>query len=309
MVGSPLLRGTVTKAYGKFFAVALDDEERILLSTPKGLLKRDRRGTDLVAVGDRVTVIDVGDGEGRIESVEPRQSVLARLARQTRATEQILVANPDQALFVFAARDPEPHPRLLDRFLVLAESRGLPSIIVVNKHDLVSGDMGDPFAAHRTIYPVHDISVRSGFGIDDLVRQLAGKVSVVAGPSGVGKSSLINLLIPDRMQEIAEISEATGKGRHTTTAAQLFRLNRDTFIADTPGIRALALQGVQRDDLAANFPEFRPHLGLCRFSDCTHEHEPGCAIRNAVERGEIAQSRYDSFLAMRQGLPDDQDWE
>jgi ribosome biogenesis GTPase / thiamine phosphate phosphatase len=299
------LTGTVVKAYGKFFEVALDESGQSLLSTPKGLLKRERKGTDIVAVGDRVIVIDVGDGEGRIELVEPRRSVLARLARHTRDTEQVLVANPDQALFLFAATEPVPHPRMLDRFLVLAESRDLPALVGVNKIDLLAGDPAQIFPEHRAIYPVIDISVQTGQGLHHLRALLDGKITVVAGPSGVGKSSLVNLLNPDLGQAVSSVSESTGKGKHTTTAAQLFRIGPDTYIADTPGIRALALQGVAPEDLPECFPEFRPLLGHCRFNDCTHVHEPGCAIREAVGSGEIGFGRYDSYVSLRRGDPED----
>lgn len=305
MNNQELLSGTVVKAFGKFYDVAIDDTERTLLCTPKGLLKRARTGTDLIAVGDRVTVIDVGDGEGRIESIEPRTSVLARLARRTRATEQVLVANPDQAIFLFAAKEPEAHPRMLDRFLVLAESRNLPAVIVVNKIDLLNGDSAPLFPEQRRIYPTVDISVKTGQHLETLRDLMAGKISVIAGPSGVGKSSLVNALFPGLLQPISSISESTGKGKHTTTAAQLFRLAPDTYVADTPGIRALALQGIEPEQLPECFPEFRPHLGSCRFSDCTHMHEPGCAIRAAVAAGEIGQGRYQSYLSLRRGDQED----
>jgi ribosome biogenesis GTPase len=299
------LTGTVVKAFGKFFEVAINGEERTLLGIPKGSLKRERRGTDLVAVGDRVTIIDVGDGEGRIESVEPRMSVLARLARRTRDTEQVLVANPDQALFLFSAVEPAPHPRMLDRFLVLAESRNLPALIGINKVDLLGGSAPGVFSEHRASYPVLEFSVRTRLGIDALYERLAGKLTVIAGPSGVGKSSLVNLLAPNLDQPVAEVSEATGKGRHTTTAAQLFRIAVDTFVADTPGIRALALQGVEPENLPECFPEFRSFLGECRFNDCTHVHEPDCAIRGAVETGAIGPGRYQSYVSLRRGETDD----
>jgi ribosome biogenesis GTPase len=300
-----LLTGTVVKAYGKFFEVAVDSEQRTLLGIPKGTLKRERRGTDLIAVGDRVTIIDVGDGEGRIESIEPRKSVLARLARHTRDTEQVLVANPDQALFLFAAVEPVPHPRMLDRFLVLAESRDLPALIGINKVDLLGGTAQGVFSEHRALYPVLELSVRTGQGIDRLRERLEGKLTVIAGPSGVGKSSIVNLLAPNLDQVVAEVSESTGKGRHTTTAAQLFRIGRDTFVADTPGIRSLALQGVEPDDLPECYPEFRPFLGKCRFNNCTHVHEPGCAIRAAVDRGDIGPGRYQSYVMLRTGIAED----
>jgi ribosome biogenesis GTPase / thiamine phosphate phosphatase len=305
LANDAVLTGTVTKAYGKFFEVALDGTHRTLLSTPKGILKRERKGTDIVAVGDRVTVIDVGDGEGRIEFVEPRTSVLARLARHTRDTEQVLVANPDQALFLFAATEPTPHPRMLDRFLVLAESRDLPAVIGVNKVDLLSGWSAVAFPEHRGIYPVIDISVRTGLGLNELRAEMAGKITVIAGPSGVGKSSLVNALNPDLGLAVSTISESTGKGKHTTTAAQLFRLGPETYVADTPGIRALALQGVAPEDLPECFPEFREYIGHCRFNDCTHIHEPGCAIREAVGEGVIGIGRYESYVSLRRGDPEE----
>ena len=307
------LPGVVVRAYGKFFTVQLEDG-RELLSTIKGGLKRYRRRTDLVAVGDNVFVTDVGEGEGRIDLVEPRRSALSRLARHTDDTEQIILANPDQALFLFAVRNPDPHPRLLDRFLVMAESRGLEALIGVNKMDLdVPGVGGGASLARRTfgryeeIYPVIYLSAKTGLGLDDLRRALQGKITAVAGPSGVGKSSLLNVLDPSRARAVSEISAATGKGRHTTTATVLHRVPGEspTFVADTPGIRALSLQGVAADDLDELFPEMRPFLGKCRYADCSHRSEPGCAVLAAVDRGEINRERYESYVGLRDGtFPD-----
>jgi ribosome biogenesis GTPase / thiamine phosphate phosphatase len=307
------LPGVVVRAYGKFFTVALADG-RELLSTVKGVLKRHRRGTDLVAVGDRVFVRDVGEGEGRIESVEPRTRTLSRLARHTNDVEQIILANPDQALFLFAARNPEPHLRLLDRFLVMAESRSLPAIIGVNKMDLdVSGADDEPslarslFDGYRDIYPVYYLSAKTGQGIAELRQALNGKITAVAGPSGVGKSSLLNVLDPTRDRAVGAISAATGKGRHTTTATVLHRIpdEAQTFVADTPGIRALSLQGVASDELDQFFPEMRPYFGQCRYADCSHVSEPGCAVQAAVDAGKVQRARYESYVSLRRGdLPD-----
>lgn len=304
----------VVRAYGKFFTVQLSDG-RELLSTIKGILKRHRRGTDLVAVGDRVVVKDVGEGEGRIESVAPRTSTLSRLARHTNDVEQIILANPDQALFLFAVRDPEPHLRLLDRFLVMAESRDLPALIGVNKMDLDgAAAAGQPslarslFGRYEAIYPVYYLSAKTGQGIDELCRALDGKITAVAGPSGVGKSSLLNVLDPARDRAIGAISTATGKGRHTTTATVLHRIpgEAQTYVADTPGIRALSLQGVRIDELDRYYPEMRPFLGQCRYADCAHLSEPGCAVLAAVDAGEVGRERYESYASLRRGdLPEE----
>jgi ribosome biogenesis GTPase len=311
-IAASAVAGIVTRAYGKFFSVQLRDEPRALLSTVKGSVRRERLRTDLVAVGDRVWVTDVGEDEGQIEAVLPRTAVLARLARRTKDIEQIVLANPDQALFLFAIRHPEPHLRMLDRFLVLAESRGLPAIIGVNKVDIDDGEPGEAlraaralFADYEPVYPVVYLSVKSGFGFNALSERLAGKITVVAGPSGVGKSSLLNRLDPGREQEIGLISSATGKGRHTTTAAELFRIDDDTFVADTPGIRALALHGVDPGELDEFYPEFADFLGNCFYPDCTHIHEPGCAVRQAVEQGELSDARYLSYVSLRRGDRDD----
>ena len=302
------LPGVVVRAFGKFFSVQLRDDPRALLCTVRGSVRRERLRTDLVAVGDEVWVSDVGEGEGQIEAVRPRRSVLARLARRTKDVEQVVLANPDQALFLFAVRHPEPHLRMLDRFLVLAESRGLPAIIGVNKIDRDDGEPGEAlttaralFAVYESIYPIVFLSAKTGAGFDALRRLIEGKITVVAGPSGAGKSSVLNRLDPGRERTIGAISDATGKGRHTTTAAELFRIDGETYVADTPGIMALALQGIAPDELDRCFPELRPFLDRCFYPDCTHIHEPGCAVKSAVETGEISVQRYESYASLRRG--------
>ncbi|MGI9254286.1 MAG: ribosome small subunit-dependent GTPase A [Thermomicrobiales bacterium] len=297
------------RAYGKFFETELENGF-VLLSTVRGSVRRERLRTDLVAVGDRVWVTDVGEGEGQIELVEPRRSVLGRLARNTQNVEQVILANPDQALFLFSVRDPEPHPRMLDRFLVLAESRGLPAAIGVNKMDLDGpGPHGAPslatsiFGPYERVYPVFYLCAKTGRGLDDLRVYLRGKMTAVAGPSGVGKSSLLNTLDPEGRRDIGVISGATGKGRHTTTATILRRIPGEphTYVADTPGIRALSLLGVAPEHLDQCYPELRPFLGKCFYSDCTHLHEPGCPVREALEDGLIQRDRFESYAALRRG--------
>lgn len=301
------MEGVVVRAHGKWFTVDVPGSNVVWLATPKGTLKRGRQRSDPVVVGDRVVLTDAGDGEARIERVLPRRSVLVRPQRGSNVNEQILLANPDQALFVFAVRHPEPHRRMLDRFLVLAEDRGLPAMIGVNKIDLdettPDGDLlsRSIFGQYESIYPVFYFSARTGAGIASLRVTLQGKTTVLTGPSGAGKSSILNALGAERLRDVGELSMATGKGRHTTTSAELIRLDDRTFVADTPGIRSLAMHGVPPEMLDRRFREFQPFLGQCFYPDCKHLTEPGCAVLDALAAGQIAPERYESYAALRRG--------
>jgi ribosome biogenesis GTPase len=303
--------GVVMRAHGKFYEVMERERDVIHLATLKGSLKQTRQKTDIVAVGDRVRITPLDDGEARIEYVEPRTSVLQRSARGDKRAQQVILANADQALFLFAIADPAPHRRMLDRFLVLAESTGLPAMVGVNKIDLLADEPLEAirqarsvFGDYESIYPVHYLSATAGAGLSDLLMTLEGRLTVIAGPSGVGKSSLLNTFSPTAQQETAAISEATGKGRHTTTSAQIFRINPGTYLADTPGMRALAMAGVPRDALDGYFPEIAPLVGTCFYPNCQHLTEPGCAVLAAVARGDIATQRYESYASLRGNLDD-----
>ncbi|MCA9859961.1 MAG: ribosome small subunit-dependent GTPase A, partial [Thermomicrobiales bacterium] len=252
-------------------------------------------------------ITDAGDGEARIEEVAERRSVLVRPQRGSTVNEQILLANLDQALFVFSVTHPVPHRRMLDRFLILAEDRGLPAMVGVNKIDLdqrlPSGELlsRSIFGDYESIYPVFYFSADTGAGIPELRAAMQDKTTVLTGPSGVGKSSILNALGAERVREVGAVSDATGKGRHTTTSAELIRLDGTTYVADTPGIRSLAMHGVASDELDRLFREFQPYLGACYYADCKHLTEPGCAILDAVTDGAIARERYESYAALRRG--------
>lgn len=250
-----------------------------------------------VAPGDRVRFTPLANGEGVIEEVLPRHTVLAR-ARPEVGTEQVLLANLDQAVLVFAMREPSPHFGLLDRYLALCEHAHVPALICLNKDDL--GEPEEVASAehiYRVLgYPVLRTSATTGDGLDALRQQLAGRISLLTGPSGVGKSSLMNALIPDARQRTGEISTATGKGRHTTTGVRLLPLPDGGWLADSAGIRELSLWQVPSEDLARCFVELLDAVGNCEYEDCAHGlEEEGCALRAVLIEGRITPERYASF--------------
>ena len=293
------------RAHGLWYEVKPVQESRAgatVIATMKGQLKKQTRRTEIVAVGDWVWITDLPDDEAVIEMVEPRSSALIRTARHTRDTEQVILANADQVLFTFAITDPEPHTRMLDRFIILAEMQSIPVHLVVNKAELATPErVEDIFGIYRNLYPVHVVSAHTGQGVAQLRRELMGKTSAVAGPSGVGKSTLLNAIDPTHRRDTAVISDATGKGKHTTIGSRLYEIDDNTWIADTPGMRALAMSAIEPRDLDSYYIEMRPYLGECFYQDCTHVHEPGCAVQQAVERGDITRERYDSYVSLRSG--------
>lgn len=302
-----LVPGWITRMLSGFYTVKLDDAALAggeVVCHLRGRLKRNRFEGDILAIGDRVKVSLQPDGKGMIEEIEERTHALVRLAPTPRGEyRQVMLANPDQVVMVFACAQPEPRLRMLDRFLVICEKNELPALIVANKVDLVGEE-----AARRVFgvydrlgYPVLYTSVASGQGVEDLRRQLVGKVSGLAGPSGVGKSSLLNAIQPNLGLAVRSVSEATEKGRHTTVVRQLFPLVEGGFVADLPGLKSLALWDTEPEELDGYFPELRELVSACQFNDCTHRNEPGCAVRQAVEAGEISPARYESYLRMRYG--------
>jgi ribosome biogenesis GTPase / thiamine phosphate phosphatase len=294
------LRGLIIRSQSGFYTVetAVGDFTCRL----RGRLKQGRRLGDILAVGDRVEITPLPDGEGIVEAIEPRLRMLSRMAPTPRGEyQQIIIANPDQAVFVFACARPELRSGMLDRFLVVAEKQHIPVLIVANKVDLVGMDQAELRFSHYAAlgYPLVYTSTRLGLGIDELEERLRGKLSVFAGPSGAGKSSLLNSIQPGLGLAVRSISRATEKGRHTTVVRQLFRLDRGGYVADTPGLKAMALWDILPEELDGYFPELRKLVDGCQFSDCTHTHEPGCAVLLALKSGEIHPERYASYVRMR----------
>lgn len=294
-----LLRGIVVRSQSGFFT--LDTSEGEVVARLRGRLKQGRKTGDLIAVGDWVKVA-ILDDTAMIEEIEERASKLHRMAPTARGEyEQIIIANLDQAILTFSCADPEPRLRMLDRFLIITEEQEVPAVIVANKTDLVGWGQERQIFGHYTKlgYQVIYTSVKQRQGIRKLRKLLQGKISVFVGPSGVGKSSLLNEVQQDLGLQVRTVSEATGKGRHTTVVREMFRLDKGGYVADTPGLKALALWDIEPEELDGYFPEIAERVADCKFSSCTHVDEPGCAVVEAVERGEIHPERYESYLRLR----------
>lgn len=293
-------QGLIVKAQSGFFWVEAGGD--LVICQLRGKLKQGRAKGDIAALGDKVDITILDDGSGAIESVHERTQQIERLdPRPGGVYRQVLLANPDQALFVFACAHPSPRLRMLDRFLVIAEKQRIPPVIVANKTDLVE-EPREIFGMYASIgYRVIYTSIKNQTGLEELRTQLQKKTSAFAGPSGVGKSSLLNALQPGLGLAVNEISSAMKKGRHTTVSRQLFPLEGGGYVADTPGWKSLGLWDTQPEEIDAYFPELRGLVESCQFSDCTHQHEPGCAVLAALKEGRIHAERYESFVRLRSG--------
>lgn len=282
----------------------VETESGLVTCRLRGRLKRGPRQGDILAVGDWVKIERQQDGNGMIEEIEERERMFSRMAPTPRGEyQQIIIANPDQVVLVFACAEPAPRLRMLDRFLIVAEKAETPAIIVFNKVDLVGIENAlEMFGHYEGLgYPVLYTSVKSGRGVAELKEQLTSQISVLAGPSGVGKSSLLNAIQPGLGLSVREVSSATQKGRHTTVVRELFPLDGGGYVADTPGLKAMALWDIEPEEVDGYFPELRDLVADCQFSDCTHIHEPGCAVMEAVEDGQVHFERYDSYVRLRIG--------
>jgi ribosome biogenesis GTPase / thiamine phosphate phosphatase len=294
------LQGLIIKAQSGFFTV--ETGQGFIVCQLRGKLKQGRATGDIAALGDRVHITVLADGAGVIEEVEQRRQAITRLdPRPQGEYQQVLLANADQAVFVFACAHPNPRLRMLDRFLVIAEKQKVPALIVANKIDLVE-NAKEIFGLYEPLgYRVIHTSTKTRAGIDELHDALKNKTSALAGPSGAGKSSLLNEIQPGLGLAVNEISKAMDKGRHTTVTRQLFPLVDGGYVADTPGWKSLALWDTEPEEMEAYFPELRELVQHCQFSDCSHTHEPKCAVLAAVKDGRVHPERFESFLRLRAG--------
>jgi ribosome biogenesis GTPase len=308
---SQTLNGLVVKEQSGFFWVEVPDG-RVIMCRLRGRLLEEAQSTDIAAIGDRVTISVAEDGSGAVESVEERTSVLSRSARTegnrgggAAEREHVIIANADQALFVFATAQPAPSFTMLDRFLVAGEKAGIERLIIIaNKIDLDhDGSARRKFETYANIgYPILYTSAVECIGVDDVRDALRGHISVLTGPSGVGKTSLLNAIQPGLARAVKSVSQYHQEGMHTTRASELVKLENGGYLADTPGMRTLSTWDIEPEELDAYFPEIAERVSDCRFGNCMHFNEPGCAVRAAVDRGDIPRARYESYKSLRSEL-------
>ena len=293
--------GKVLTATRKTYSVAV--ERQVIQCTMRGKLAVDD-GYDTVRVGDNVKVTWQEDGPGVIEEILPRTSKLSRSIESRAYQEHIIAVNISQLLIIMSTRRPRFKSGLLDRYLVIAEKNQLHPLICINKVDLAPSKQFRHFQEYyeKLNYPVLFTSAVSGEGITDLAEALSEGVTALVGFSGVGKSTLINAIEPGLDIRVGDVSERTLKGQHTTTSAEMFPLSSGGFVVDTPGIRELGFWGIYKKDLQHYFIELKHYAPRCQFADCTHIHEPGCAVKMAVQAGDILAERYENYVNIYDSL-------
>ncbi|MDD7597246.1 MAG: ribosome small subunit-dependent GTPase A [Prevotella sp.] len=303
------MHGLVIKNTGSWYTVKTDDG-RIVESKVKGNFRlKGIRSTSPVVVGDYVDIIMNPEGTALISAIDDRKNYIIRKASNLSKQSQIIAANLDQALLIITIKQPETSTTFIDRFLAGAEAYRVPVVLVFNKTDLLDDDerryQQQMVTLYETIgYPCIEISAETGMGIDQLQTLLKQKVTLVSGNSGVGKSTLINAIIPHADQRTAEISNAHGTGMHTTTFSEMIELAEGGYLIDTPGIKGFGTFDIEREELTSYFKEIFEFSKDCKFNNCTHTHEPGCAVIQAVENHYISDSRYQSYLNMLEDKDD-----
>lgn len=286
------MKGKIVKGIAGFYYVHTV-ESGIYECKAKGIFRKNHQ-KPLVGDDVEIAVLDEKEKEGNIDALLPRKNELIRPA----------VANVDQSLIVFSVTDPEPHFNLLDRFLVMMEEKEIPVILCFNKQDIAKAPQIKELQEiyQNCGYQVVFTSALKDENIGQIYELIAGKTTVIAGPSGVGKSSIINILQPEAKMETGEISRKIARGKHTTRHSELFTVDQNTYIMDTPGFSSLFVNEMGKEELKFDFPEFAPYEGQCKFQPCDHIHEPHCAIKQALEDGKIHPTRYKSYTELYEEL-------
>ena len=297
------MKGLVIKNTGSWYTVKTDDGQLIESKIKGNFRLKGIRSTNPVAVGDHVEIITNQEGTAFISAIEDRRNYIIRKSPNLSKQSHILAANVDQALLVVTVNYPQTSTTFIDRFLASAEAYSVPVVLVFNKHDLLSEEELHYEKMMCTLYETVgyksvEISAETGEGVEQLFPILKDKISLLSGNSGVGKSTLINRLIPHASQRTAEISDAHNTGMHTTTFSEMIELPGGGYLIDTPGIKGFGTFDIEKEELTSYFKEIFHFSKDCRFSNCTHTHEPGCAVIKAVEEHYIAASRYQSYLSM-----------
>jgi ribosome biogenesis GTPase len=298
------LKGKVIKSTGSWYSVFGDDGNSYECRIKGKFRIKDLKTTNPIAVGDLVNFeMEPGEETAIINHLHDRHNYIIRKSVNLSKQTQIIAANMDQAILVVTLALPRTSLGFIDRFLLTAEAYHIPSILLFNKYDLYQEADKEYLQSVQEIYesigyPCYEISALTGFGIEKVKELIKDKTTLFSGHSGVGKSSLINAIVPENQLKTAEISRAHQKGMHTTTFAEMFTLPDGGFVIDTPGIRELGVVDIDKYELSGYFPEMKEMVNQCRFNNCTHTHEPGCAVIQAVEEGKIAISRYDSYFSV-----------
>lgn len=314
MVNTAPQTGVVLRSTGSWYQVALPGGEEISCRLKGKMRQEDKRFTNPIAVGDRVEVQVEPHGEsGVISAVMPRDNYIVRASTRKKHHLHILAANIDQALLMVTYKYPKLKKGFIDRVLLACETYHVPGVLVFNKIDLLKEDEMEALYAVAALYeeigyPVFLISAETGFGLEKLKTAMHNKVSLLAGNSGVGKSTLLNVLHPQLTLKTAPLSNYSGKGQHTTTFANMHPVPFGGFVIDTPGIKELSAVDLAPEEVSQYFPEMRALLQHCKFNNCTHLDEPGCAVKAAVDNGDIAFSRYENYVHIVYDIKGQQKW-
>ncbi len=306
--------GRVVRSTGSWYQLQVSGRSDLITCRLVGKVRQDDlRTTNPVAVGDYVSIV-LKDNEWVIQKVLPRRNYIARQSPRKKHEVHLLASNIDQAIIVATIVEPDLKLGFIDRFLLMTEPRDIPAILVFNKADLYDEQAMQIYLHTKDVYEKIGytcmlVSATSGVGVDALKMLMKGKTSLIAGQSGVGKSTLVNALEPGLELRTGEISDYSGKGQHTTTFAELHHLSFDADIIDTPGIKTLSFNNMELLDVVHNFREFFERSSNCRFTNCTHRNEPGCAVKEALEAGEFSTERYSSYLQIIEEIEDQNYWE